>query len=116
MLILRFILGCIFLAVVWFATWPFESGDFEPLLYALIFGLVVSSFASWLSCRKNIRNKFAPVLFSAPFVLPALLSVPFDGIYRPFIYWCICVLAAFLISLFCDLLVFRKIVDEEENS
>ena len=116
MAIIRIILGCICLTAVWFAAWPLDSGNFEPIWYATIFSVAVSSFASWLSLRRNKRSIVAPVMFAAPFVIPTLLSTPIDGIYSPFIFWAGCAVAAFILSLFCDLLVFRKIIENEENA
>ncbi len=118
MLIARFILGALAAAAVWLAGWSFEGGDLDAMVLAALFTIAVSSFGSWLSLRSNRRKKLAPFVFAAPFAILALVCTPsmLDGIYRPFAFWSICSFAAAILSVFSDELVFRKIIDEEENS
>jgi hypothetical protein len=118
MLIVRFLLGSIALTAVWFATWPLESGRLDPMALAIVFSVAVSALASWLSLRSNRRRKAAPFAFAAPFAILALVCVPslLEDSKRPFLFWGFCALGALILSVFSDALVFRKIVDEEENA
>src|SRR5476651_299677 len=118
MLIARFILGSIALAAIWLAAWPMHASKPEQIILAVVFSCSVSAFASWLSLQKNKQRKIAPLVFAAPFSIFSLGFIPslLESNSRPFVFWTLTSLAALIVSFFSDALVFRRIVEDEENT
>jgi hypothetical protein len=65
-----------------------------------------------------LADELAQELGAATFAILALVCVPslLEDSKRPFLFWGFCALGALILSAFSDALVFRKIVDEEENA
>ncbi len=118
MLIPRFILGALAMTAVWQASRSFAVGDLDALALATLFSVTLSSIGSWLSFRLHRRRDVAPAVFAAPFGILAFIYLPsiFRADHRSFVFWLTCTIVAFFISLCSDTLIFRKIVDKEENS
>lgn len=107
--IIRLVCGAIFLIAVWFATWPFESGDWFPLGFVAVAGIAVSGVLSWWSLVRRTWRKWHVAVFAAPFILPVALSLA--GIakadFYPTIYWSLAGLLTVGLCFVCDRLAVR---------
>ena len=106
----RLILGLIFLTAVWFAAWPFESGDYIPLKISAILGIALALASSWVAMRRGPKTKSHAAVFALLLpVVGSLLAIP-QAIYRPAILWSLAGLGAVFISLISDVIVRRLLI------
>jgi hypothetical protein len=116
-LAIRFVLGWVALASVWFATWPFEVGSYSPLFAAAAVCFLLAAISSRAALTLKKTNRQYAAVFALPFVAPVVVSALalFDGISRPFLYWTMVSVVAVLLALAADLLVLRFFTPRENG-
>ncbi len=116
MFIARFILGTLAAGIAWLSVRPADVVSVEYAVLAGISAFAAAAFASWLSLKRNEQKKLAPVVFSAPCAVLAIISIPafLGGSKRQLLFWALCTILALVFSTVTDLIIFRKIVDDEE--
>ena len=111
--IIRFSLGTIAAALIWYA---FEN-EKEIMTYCIA-GFSCSALASYLSLQQGIKKRSAPLVFSSPFLISFILTVVMSSksFYEISVFWTASTITAFTLNLLSDELAFRTIIEEEENT